>query len=399
VLRVGAGLDNGRRVRRGDLDEWKYIYTEDRGVENYTQPSQVRMDNIHTPMNAAGPKAGGYWKGDAGLRKKRGVPWEPLLVLPAPLKPKTYSGFSSSCDEDYPRVFHMFWTGPFTDKPYAALLSFLYTQNVGIHLHENPSEAPVCRPQFWFWVNPGPVAAVPNPSALREMYDELKSNPWSAPFLHPRFRDIIHFKLWNITEQLDSVPELKDEWRTSKYLFNSGGHKFDVPKPKHPDLTVNGATALSVDAESSDRGDIFTRMGSKSADTVDKMSTVISDMARFILCHRFGGVYLDADNLLLRDWEELWGWRGAFAYRWSRLPEYNTAVLRMHKNSALGTFLLRTALKNDFDFHPMTITRYVDHAYVHDLLFRVPDALFDPAWLSVEIKYQRERPPQPVFNR
>jgi WD repeat and SOF domain-containing protein 1 len=287
----------------------------------------------------------------------------------------------------------MFWTGPFTDKPYTALLSFLYTQNIGIHLHEKPPGVTACRPQFWFWVNPGPAAAVPNPSTIDQVYDELKSNPWSAPFLHPRFRDIIYFKLWNITEQLDSVPELKDEWRSSKVLFNSWGHKFNVSLPK--DLE----TPLSVDAELSDEEGIFTRMGSKSADTVDTLSTIISDMARFILCHRFGGVYLDADNLLLRDWEELWGWRGAFAYRWSRLPEYNTAVLRLHKNSALGTFLLRTALKNEFDFHPMTITRYIDHAYLHDLLFRVPDALFDPAWLSMKVEYQRERPPQPVFNR
>jgi WD repeat and SOF domain-containing protein 1 len=25
-------------------------------------------------------------------------------------------------------------------------------------------------------------------------------------------------------------------------------------------------------------------------------------MARFVLTHRFGGVYLDADTILLRDW-------------------------------------------------------------------------------------------------
>jgi WD repeat and SOF domain-containing protein 1 len=56
---------------------------------------------------------------------------------------------------------------------------------------------------------------------------------------------------------------------------------------------------------------------------------------------------LDADTLLLRDWEELWGWSGAFAYRWSRLEKYNTAVLHLNKGSALGTFLFRTALKND----------------------------------------------------
>lgn len=145
--------------------------------------------------------------------------------------------------------------------------------------------------------------------------------------------------------------------------------------------------------------DMYNRVGSQSADTVDKLSTVMSDMARFLLCHRYGGVYLDADNLLLRDWEELWGWKGAFAYRWSRLPDYNTAILRMHKHSALGAFLFRTALKNDFDFHPMTITKYLNDAHLQDLLFRLPDALFDPAWLSIEIPYQRERPPQPVFDK
>ena len=139
------------------------------------------------------------------------------------------------------------------------------------------------------------------------------------------------------------------------------------------------------------------RLGSKSSDTYDRMSVILSDMARFVLCHRFGGIYLDADTLLLRDWEELWGWRGAFAYRWSRLPNYNTAVLRMNKGSALGTFLFRTALKNGLDFHPMTVSRYTADAAVEGLLLRLPDALFDSAWLNTE-DYQRDRPPQPYFT-
>lgn len=127
------------------------------------------------------------------------------------------------------------------------------------------------------------------------------------------------------------------------------------------------------------------------------MSVILSDMARFVLCHRFGGTYLDADTIFLRDWEELWGWKGAFAYRWSRLEKYNTAVLRMHKNSALGSWLFRTALKNDFDFHPMTVSNYAREAYMDGLLQRLPDALFDPAWLNVE-NYQSERPAFPYFT-
>lgn len=206
--------------------------------------------------------------------------------------------------------------------------------------------------------------------------------------------ELIHdFKQWNFAEQLDSVAELKDEWRSSKVLLNSGGHRFLVPQQKSSaDIALNTTSANS-------KGDnIYNRVGSASEDKLDKLSTVMSDIARFILCHRFGGVYLDADVLLLRDWEELWGWKGAFAYRWSRIPDYNTAILRLHKNSALGTFILRTALKNAFDFHPMKVTRYLNDAYLRDLLYRLPDALFDPAWLNIEIPYQRERPPQPMFD-
>jgi WD repeat and SOF domain-containing protein 1 len=128
---------------------------------------------------------------------------------------------------------------------------------------------------------------------------------------------------------------------------------------------------------------------------------------------RFGGIYLDADTLLLRDWEELWGWKGAFAYRWSRLEKYNTAVLHLNKGSALGTFLFRTALKNDLgrslfdpktlhsnlttDFHPMTVSRYLKEAHLEGLLLRLPDALFDSAWLNTEY-FQLSRPPQPFFT-
>ncbi|KAJ7765530.1 hypothetical protein B0H14DRAFT_3165331 [Mycena olivaceomarginata] len=139
------------------------------------------------------------------------------------------------------------------------------------------------------------------------------------------------------------------------------------------------------------------RTGSKSSSEYDRLSVILSDMARFVLCHRFGGVYLDADTILLRDWEELWGWKGAFAYRWSRLPKHNTAVLRMNRGSALGTFLFRTALRNGLDFHPMTVSRYTKDAHLEGLLLRLPDALFDGAWLNTE-EYQRDRPPQPYFT-
>jgi len=302
----------------------------------------------------------------------------------------------------------MFWTGPFTDKPYLAILSFLFTQNTGIHLSQWPSDAKVCRPQFWLWINPGPAAAMPNPNALHDMYEQLKSNPWASPFLHPRFNDVIKFKMWNTTEQLDGIDEIKHEWRALQdSLFNSGGHVISVPQKKKnahakpPQKDDPNATAAAVPAATGssddDDDDLANRTGSKSSSSYDRLSVILSDMARFVLCHRFGGVYLDADTILLRDWVEIWGWKGAFAYRWSRLPKYNTAVLRMHKKSALGTFLFRTALKNGLDFHPMTVSRYTADAHLEGLLLRLPDALFDSAWLNTE-NYQRDRPPQPYFT-
>ncbi|KAJ8083255.1 hypothetical protein PM082_009127 [Marasmius tenuissimus] len=162
------------------------------------------------------------------------------------------------------------------------------------------------------------------------------------------------------------------------------------------DVEYDGSAAPST-SEKADSDNMLDYLGSKFSSTCDGLSVILSDMARFVLCHRFGGIYLDADTILLRDWEKLWGWKGAFAYRWLRLEKYNNAVLRMHRNSALGSFLFRTALKNGLDFHPMTVSRYLADAYLEDLLLRLPDALFDSAWLNTEY-YQRDRPPQLYFT-
>ena len=395
MLRTGGGLDNGDRLRRDNSKDWRYIYMEH--LDNSTFKPVESNEHTSTLGYRRPPVAKKISDPDEGLLKKKGAQWEPRLSLPSPLTHLPSEDLLNPCDPENPRVFHMFWTGPFTDKPYLALLSFLFTQNTGMHLQEWPSNARVCRPQFWLWINPGPAATVPNPSAVSDMFEQLKSNSWAAPFLHPRFKDVIQFKLWNTTEQLDGIPEIKDEWRhLQERLFNSGGHIISV-KQKSPTSSASGNATSSTGAEKVDDDDILNRTGSKSSSSYDRLSVILSDMARFVLCHRFGGIYLDADTILLRDWEELWGWKGAFAYRWSRLEKYNTAVLRMNKGSALGTFLFRTALKNGLDFHPMTVSSYTADAHLEGLLLRLPDALFDAAWLNME-NYQRDSPPQPYFT-
>ncbi|KAJ7874834.1 hypothetical protein B0H14DRAFT_3437619 [Mycena olivaceomarginata] len=309
-------------------DDWKYIY-----VEDAMPTSALPSGRIHKSRHAA---------------------WEPPLVLPPPDQYHPHS-VGKSCDDD-PRLFHMYWTGPFTDKPYLAVLSFLFTQNTGLH-RAGEEGIDSCTPQLWIWVNPGPAAAVSD-SATLDLFDQLKTS-----------------ELWSTAEQLDSLSETRDDWRARKTLFKSGG------------------VAVGADGNS----DLVNRTGSQSADLYDKLSVIVSDMARFVLCHKHGGIYVDADTLFLRDWEEMWGWKGAFAYRWSFHDKYNTAVLRLRKGSALGHFLLRTAVKNGFDFHPFEVTKYLKQARMDSLLTRLPDAMFDGAWLNME-GYQRERPPQPYFT-
>ncbi|KAF9651821.1 hypothetical protein BDM02DRAFT_3109888 [Thelephora ganbajun] len=323
VLRLGAGLDNGPRLRRGDMSDWKYIYVED-GKENFTDTSPVKLyPSFQTELDA---------DPNVGLSKKRGVEWEKNFTLPAVTPYKSFKDLPDGpCDEDHPRLFHMFWTGPFTDKPYLAMLSFLYTQNLGLHLSPDQPDPKVCRPQFWLWINPGPAASVPNPNALRNMFESLKTNPWASPFLHPRFKDVIQFKLWNTTEQLDGIPELKDEWRTLEgELFNSGGHIIQVPKEKENEKPKSSVTISS------------TSKGTDGSKTVAEGTSATNE----------------ADNVLLNS----------------------------------RSFFMMAQI-----FEPIHLSLKFPGLKVSELLLRLPDALFDAAWLNTEF-YQRDRPPQPYFQ-
>lgn len=480
VLRAGAGLDNGHRYRRGRMDHWKHLFTEDRETVTAAEASPrgaIGKDGVDVMASLGYVQADPHGLTPASARDhQKALSVNPTSqqiaeTLQPPLLEKRQNivGFGTHaaphsthptadplCDPDYPKIFHIFWAGPFTDKPYLAVSSFLYTQNLGLQYERGSEEMDrllhsVCRPQLWIWINPGPAASLPNPRARKQMFDQLRDNPWSAPFLHERFSEAVKFRLWNTTEQLDAIPELRDHWR-SLPLFNSGGVKYGAPShgtdtaessdgeeeggvtpeeeeeqlgrfgeeavghdADHVDEALqvkggglNATAAPNIDKSKSHRrpaakakkskDELLNRIGSTSSKDYDRLTVVLSDMARFVLTHRFGGIYLDADTIFLRDWEELWNWKGAFAYRWSRLEKYNTAVLKMQRNSAIGSFLFKSALANGLDFHPMTISRYTKDASLEGLLLRLPDALFDSAWLNTEY-YQRDRPAYPYFKR
>ena len=372
-LRLGAGLDDAARLRREPLDDLRYIYVLD-----------GEGDHVHARSQPTAPHA------NTTLKVRTTDNWERELTLPPPKHYNADNRGGSACREDDPRIFHMFWSGPFTDKPYMAMMAFLFTQNLGLNLDDPASEPNICRPQLWLWTSNRPADAMPGPNAHEEMLEELRANPWASPFLHPRFKDVIQFRLWNTTEQLDSIPELKDDWRSlGKDFLRSEG------KTKQPNADKKLGSSIALDGSAKETHESY-----------NKVPVVLSDLVRFVLCHRFGGVYLDVDMLFLRDWEELWGWSGSFSYRWSHEDRYNTAVLRLRRGSALGTFLIRTALAHGLDFHPTTISHYLKNSHMSHLLYRIPDALFDPGWQTCDyIKHwfsteylQRDRPPQPFFT-
>lgn len=197
--------------------------------------------------------------------------WEQSpMYLPPVKEPLGWVSSTGACDPDDPRIFHMYWNGNFTDKPYLSILSFLYTQNLSLHALTDESHS--CPPQLWMWINPDTTALVPGSSLQRELFLQLRANQWASPFLHPRFKDIVHFKLWSTPEQMDSVPELRDEWR-KKRTIRSGGHIVVFPSPGNSKASSMSGTA-AVDPQS--------------ADSYDRLSVILSDTARFILCHRFG---------------------------------------------------------------------------------------------------------------
>ncbi|KAF9337058.1 hypothetical protein BG006_006382 [Podila minutissima] len=66
----------------------------------------------------------------------------------------------------------------------------------------------------------------------------------------------------------------------------------------------------------------------------------LSDEARFLILYRYGGMYLDADVLLLRDMSPFYDAGREFAYEWSNTEMYNTAVLRLKQNSSVARRIL-----------------------------------------------------------
>ncbi|CAG8584695.1 14448_t:CDS:2 [Gigaspora rosea] len=110
------------------------------------------------------------------------------------------------------------------------------------------------------------------------------------------------------------------------------------------------------------------------------------------ILHNYGGIYIDADVLLIRDMRPLYYANFEFSYRWSFKNEYNTAVLRLWKESQSSELVIRGAINNNMNFHPFNIRKYLSthenstRRETNKFIYMFPPGLFDPLWLKRDRK-------------
>jgi hypothetical protein len=115
------------------------------------------------------------------------------------------------------------------------------------------------------------------------------------------------------------------------------------------------------------------------SDPPDAPLAAFSDRVRMILLTQFGGIWVDADTVFLRDFSPLWPYE--FATRWSYKRAHNTAVFRLFQHSRLGKAMWdRAFATGDTSFHPHNMSALLNGT--GQQLLALPSPLVDPVWLA-----------------
>ncbi|KAG0035380.1 hypothetical protein BGZ81_008979 [Podila clonocystis] len=260
--------------------------------------------------------------------------------------------------------FHIFWRGPISDKLSLSAHSFIFTQ-------------PLERSHLHLWID---SADLPNGEP-----EDYTQNQFSAPLVSPPLNKHISIHVW------DQAAELK-------YAYPE-----DVEDEDDGDTNGNDETELK-------------KLEQKQAPV---KPVALSDEARFLILNRNGGIYLDADVLLLKDMSPFYDSGLEFAYEWSRTRMYNTAILRLYKESTVARRILdgaharekeimahklqvlkheaeegqeqrlvkRGEMRPDEIYHPARLRKYLrpqDSRIEGNGLIMMSPAVFDPNWLRVD---------------
>jgi hypothetical protein len=137
----------------------------------------------------------------------------------------------------------------------------------------------------------------------------------------------------------------------------------------------------------------------------------LSDFLRFFILDFYSGIYFDGDVILLRDMNMLWNEN--FAYRWSYLHKWNTAVVGLNKyaSSSIAKLIAAVVEKSaSFDelekaFHPQQLINiirsgnsHVFDIYSYDGLRTFHSYFFDSNWLCADGMVSRKNNSICTFN-
>jgi hypothetical protein len=262
------------------------------------------------------------------------------------------NGFTQSKAEE-PFIYHGFWSGPFNWRVELFMKSYLYTQSL------NPSHA-----QLWLWID-----VSTNENALQDVH----SHPLALQFAPLIKEGLISFVPWTLPKRI-SLPRGLDNSDGLGFLDNEERRK----AYGYPDCEI---IADSVMRDPS-TGDEFLVVNAWAASTNPSLVSV-SDIVRFVVLHLHGGVYLDIDMLLLKDFRPLLLSGVDFAERWgaySGKGDFNTAVCAIKKMSSLSTFFLRQGVRLGLLFHPRIMGWHLLKAGRVDELAMLESAAFDQVW-------------------
>lgn len=203
-----------------------------------------------------------------------------------------------------PMNFHIFWRGPITDKLSLSSFSFLFTQ-------------PLDRAHLHLWIDSADL-----PDGAPEDYTQ---NRFAAPMVQPPLNQFITIHAWDQAAELAySYHEEPSVNAANNDDSNSGDNNEQEQKLKELELE-QGSTAQPV------------------------KPVALSDEARFLILNRNGGIYLDADVLLLKDMSPLFDSGVEFAYEWSNTGMYNTAILRLFPGSSVARRILDGAKARELE--------------------------------------------------
>lgn len=152
--------------------------------------------------------------------------------------------------------------------------------------------------------------------------------------------------------------------------------------PKHKNIKI-----ISYDPIIESKG---TLLNGKEYINNKKFIKFRSDMARLIILYKYGGIYIDMDIFLLKDFTPLFGIE--FCYSWSYLKTGNNAILRCRKKSDIVIELMNrysNILKeysNNFQFN-LGITNKKTYNNSLNILC-LPCIMFDPVWILFDKKTQ-----------